>query len=151
MKNKTVIVNLLIIILLISLGFYFYNFFLNKKEETSRQEKNQDSSLTLVKENEYYVIYIKLNNGAGSSFVPLMLNPGLKNDSNFNVNISFDDDGNIINDDKIIVIDNFVISQENKEMIKEIAGIKNYDEALKEIEERIDDTKKNLEKEGLIK
>lgn len=36
-------------------------------------------------------------------------------------------------------------------MIKNIAGTNNYDEALKEIEEWVNSTKINLEKEGLIK
>ncbi|GAE48228.1 hypothetical protein JCM21738_5316 [Mesobacillus boroniphilus JCM 21738] len=65
------------------------------------------------------------------------------------MSISFDDNGDIINSDKIIVIDEFLISNDNKEMIKKIAGKDNYKEALKEIEDRVIDTKKGLEKEGL--
>lgn len=153
MNNKKIMVSFLIIILLLSLGVYSYNFFLNKKKEvnntySSTVEKNNTNSIP-VEENKYYSVYIKRNDGNGSSFVPLKLNPGLKNDSSYNVNISFDDNGNIIGN-KIIVVDNFVISEENKEMIKNIAG-KDYDEALKEIEERVNDTKNNLEKEGRIK
>lgn len=154
MNNKKVMASFLIIILILSLGVYFYKFFLNKKEEVktpnnkeiSREEKKTNTSSLTVKENEYYVVYVKGNNGSGSSFVPLKLNPGFKNDSNFNESISFDDNGKIINDNKIIVIDNFVISKENKETIKKIAGLKDYNEALKEIEDRVNDAKQNLEK-----
>lgn len=158
-NNKKVMASLLIITLLLSLGVYFYFFFSNNKEEVnntskeeiSQQEKTPNISSIPVEENEYYVVYVNQNNGSSSSFVPLKLNPGFKNDSDFNVSISFDDNGNIINDNKIMVIDNFVISKENKEMIKKIAGIKDYNEALKEIEDRVNDTKRNLEKEGLTK
>ncbi|MFT8312870.1 MAG: hypothetical protein ABF633_01295 [Clostridium sp.] len=154
MNNKKVMVSFLIIILTLSLGVYFCKFFLNKKEEVkttsnkeiSQEEKKINTSSITVKENEYYVVYVKGNNGSGSSFVPLKLNPDFKNDSNFNESISFDDNGKIINDNKIIVIDNFVISKENKETIKKIAGLNGYNEALKEIEERVNDTKQNLEK-----
>ncbi|MDY0407494.1 hypothetical protein [Paracerasibacillus soli] len=75
--------------------------------------------------------------------MPEKLNPDFKNDSEYNVSISFDDDGNIINDDKIIQIDNFVISSQNKEKIREIAGERNYVAALKEIEERIQEIKES--------
>lgn len=98
-----------------------------------------------VQENKYYVIYIRQDNGAGSSFVPETLNPDFSNSSDFNVRISFDDDGNIINDGKIIEIDHFEISDENKETIKKISGQSNYDEALKEIEERVLEAKKDQE------
>lgn len=151
MRRKKVAFSFLIIILLMFLVIYFYIFFLNKNEENYNPKKDQNLSMVTVNENQYYIVYINANNGTGSSFVPLTLNPGLENDSNLNVSISFDDDGNIINNKKIIVIDNFFISEKNKEMIKEIAGIDNYNDALKEIEARVNDTKKNLEKEGLIK
>ncbi|AMR05980.1 hypothetical protein PDN49_30450 [Bacillus cereus] len=158
MNNKKITVSFLIIILLLSLGAYFYFFFLEKKEEVTntnneksyQQEKSSNTSSIPVKENKYYVVYIKQKNGNGSSFVPVKLNPGFKNDADFNVSISFDDYGNIINDNKIIVIDNFVISKENKEMIKKIAGINEYNEALQEIEDRVNETKNNLKKEGHI-
>jgi hypothetical protein len=77
--------------------------------------------------------------------VPETLNPDFSNSSDFNVRISFDDDGNIINDGKIIEIDHFEISDENKETIKKISGQSNYDEALKEIEERVLEAKKDQE------
>ncbi|MBD7913463.1 MULTISPECIES: hypothetical protein [Clostridium] len=155
MNNKKRIFSVLIIILFLSLGVYIYNFFLNKKEvvnnaskeEISQQENNTNADSVPVKENKYYVVYIKQNDGTGSSFVPLKLNPGFKNDSDFHVSISFDDNGKIINDDKIIIVDNFVVSDENKEMIKKLAGINNYNEALKEIEDRVNETKENIEKE----
>ncbi len=123
---------------------------IEKNKEFIQKETINNSPVSKEeKQNQYYVIYIKYGNGSGSSFVPLSLNPGLKNDSDYHVSISFDDNGDIINSDKIIVIDEFLISNDNKEMIKKIAGKDNYKEALKEIEDRVIDTKKGLEKEGL--
>lgn len=164
-KRKLRMVSFAIVILVVSMGVYF--FFLNNEKDvdnitngTSKMEKGSTPSVSIpsvgknpegigpVKENKYYVIYIKQNNGTGSSFVPEKLNPSFKSDSDFNVSISIDDNGNIINDDKIIVIDNFLISTENKETIKNIAGTTNYDQALKEIEERVLETKKNNKKES---
>lgn len=116
-------------------------------EKDSEREESLSSEVTMppVKENKYYVIYIKQENGTASSFVPETLNPGFRNDSDYNVSISIDDNGNIINDEKIIEIDNFIISNQNKEEIKKIAGVENYDEALKEIEERVLEAKKSVE------
>lgn len=146
MNNKKIMVSFLIIILFLFLGSYYYFSFLKTKDEVS------SVSSTPIKQNKHYIVYVEYNNGgSASSFVPLSLNPELKDNYVFDVSISVDDNGNIINDDKIIVIDNFVISDENKKMIKNIAGTNNYDEALKEIEEWVNSTKINLEKEGLIK
>lgn len=97
MRRKKVAFSFLIIILLMFLVIYFYIFFLNKNEENYNPKKDQNLSMVTVNENQYYIVYINANNGTGSSFVPLTLNPGLENDSNLNVSISFDDDGNIIN------------------------------------------------------
>jgi hypothetical protein len=138
-----------------SFGIYLYSYFLNKKEGTnntskkiihSQQEKTIIASSNTVKENKYYIVYIKRDNGAGSSFVPLKLNPGFRNDSDFHVNISFDDYGKIINGDKIIVIDHYKISKDNKKMIKKITGKEHYEEALKEIEDRVQNTKEYVGK-----
>lgn len=176
--NKKIIVSFLTIVLFLSLGVYSYYFFSNKaednsdvnKEEALQEEETLNTGLDTdkpsdsepqsknesmigpytVKKNKYYIVYIKQNNGSGSSFIPLKLNPKFRNEEDYHVSISFDDDGNITNPDKIIVIDNFLISKKNKETIKAIAGTGKYNEALKEIEERVNDTKKNLEKEGLL-
>jgi hypothetical protein len=115
-----------------------------KLEKDSRPEKSISSNAAIPsgKDNKYYVVYIKQKNG-GSSFVPKKLNPGFKNDSDFHVSISFDDNGNIINNEKVIEIVDFSISSQNKEEIKKIAGIKNYKSALKEIEDRVLEIKKS--------
>ncbi|MCM3587022.1 hypothetical protein M3182_14890 [Mesobacillus maritimus] len=172
MSNRKIWASVLTIILVSSLGIYLYSFFINGTEGTndrstagdtqqnnssdtrphiemekdSEQAKNPPSP----KENKYYIIYIEHGNGSGSSFVPLKLNPGFTNGTDFNVSISFDDNGNIINGEKIIVVRDFLISNENKEMIRKVAGKDDYEEALKEIEDRVEETKKNLEKEGLL-
>lgn len=148
-------ISFLTIILLVSLGIYVYYFFLNNKEEANNtiKERNSQPDNTVitspytVKENNYYIVYVKRENGAASSFVPLKLNPGFKNDSDYHVTISLDDNGKIINGDKIIEIDNFIISKSNKEMIKKIAGTEKYKEALKEIEERLIEIQEDLEKQ----
>lgn len=154
MNKKKLIGSLLIIILILSLGLYFYKFYSNKKEKSSnvseeevfqgQEHKNSQTHLIGNGENKYYHVYIKYNN-TGVSFVPLKLNPDFEENSDYNVSTSIDDDGNIINDGKIIVIDNFVISDENKEMIKNIAG-RNYDDALKEIEDEVNKVKSEFEK-----
>lgn len=157
MNKKKLIISCIIFIVILSLGVYLSYLFLNNKNEINDKNINQNisqvptkgiggnSNEVPVKENEYYIVYIQQNNGTGSSFIPLTLNPGFKEESNYGVSISFDDNGNIINDNKIIIIDNFLISNENKKMIKKIAGKDKYEEALKEIEERLIETKKGLE------
>jgi hypothetical protein len=176
LANKKITVSVLIIILLLSSGIYFYYFSLKNDEKASdlnkgrelQQENTLNQSLddgvnkdslqeeepitdsANVKNNKYYIVYIRQENGSGSSFIPLNLNPNFKNDSDYHVSLSFDDNGDIINNDKVIEIDNFSISKDNKEAIKKIAGTEKYNEALKEIEERVTDTKKGLEEEGLL-
>ena len=157
MNKKKLIISCIIFIVLLSLGVYLYYLFLNNKNEVNEKNVNQNisqfpikgtdgnSNEVPVKENQYYIVYIQRNNGTGSSFIPLTLNPGFKEGSNYGVSISFDDNGNIINDNKIIIIDNFVISNKNKEIIKKIAGKDKYKEAIKEIEERVIEAKKGLE------
>ncbi|MBY0600456.1 hypothetical protein [Bacillus bingmayongensis] len=157
MNKKKLIISCIVFIVLLSLGVYLSYLFLNNKNEVNDKNMNQnisqspikgiggDSNEVPVKENQYYIVYIQQNNGTGSSFIPLTLNPGFEEGSNYGVSISFDDNGNINNDNKIIIIDNFLISNENKEMIKKIAGKDKYKEALKEIEERVIEAKKGLE------
>ncbi|MDA1629924.1 hypothetical protein PDK42_19705 [Bacillus cereus group sp. TH172LC] len=154
MNKKKLIISCIIVIILLSLGVYL---FLNNKNEVNDKNMNQSTSQfpikgidgnsneMLVKENQYYIVYIQKNNGTGSSFIPLTLNPGFEEGSDYGVSISFDDNGKIINDNKIIIIDNFLISNKNKEMIKKVAGKDKYKEALKEIEERVIEAKKGLE------
>lgn len=117
----------------------------NERDKFSESKKSINSNATNLskKENEYYIVYVKLKNGA-SSFIPEKLNPGFKNDSNYNVSISISDNGSIINDEHIIQIDNFTISSENKKKIKKIAGEENYDAALREIQNGILQIKKSI-------
>jgi hypothetical protein len=155
---KISLVSLAIALFFLSIGYFL---FLNNKnannltsdanrieksshsEDSSKIDKNTPPKSYTVKENKYYVVYVKLKNG-GSSFVPEELNPNYKNDSDYHVTISFDDNGNIIDKKKVIEIDNFSISSENKEQIKKIAGVEKYDEALKEIQERVLQIKKSI-------
>ena len=132
-------------IYLFKLGFclvyLFYNFFSNKKDKVNNvgdvevidEEKNPEAHLIKARDNKYYHVYIK---GNSVSFIPLALNPDYKVGSECNISISTDDDGNVVDDGKIIVIENYIISDENKERIKNIEGI-NYDAAIKEIEDKI--------------
>jgi hypothetical protein len=98
-----------------------------------------------MSKNKYYIVYLEqdmVNGYPVSSFVPEKLNPGYDPyKDGFNVSLSFNDDGTMVNDGKIIVISNYKISKSNKEQIKKITGEKNYDGALKEIQETIDNTK----------
>ncbi len=117
------------------------------KEIDSLSDNSEISSPYTVKENKYYIIYIEGENGWASSFVPLTLNPGFKYDSDHHITISLDDNGKIINGNKIIVIDHYMISNSNKEMIKKIAGTEDYDKAIKEIEDRIIEFQKRAKKQ----
>ncbi|KYC98270.1 hypothetical protein MXL46_17005 [Heyndrickxia sporothermodurans] len=156
-QTKKVMISLTIVILFFSFGIYISSFFLSNKEgtneitntslkeESSQREKNTILNSDTVHKNKYYIVYIKQDDGKASSFVPKKLNPSFKEDADYNVSISIDDNGNILNDGKIIVVDNFVISKENKKTIKKIAGEENYKGALKEIEERVINAKKSME------
>jgi hypothetical protein len=160
-NRKSMVFILTAAFIFLASGSVYYYFTMDKEEHTSVKESTtspvhqsansnhvppeESSDPVPVQENKYYVIYIRQDNGAGSSFVPETLNPDFSNSSDFNVRISFDDDGNIINDGKIIEIDHFKISDKNKETIKKISGEDDYDEALKEIEERVLEAKKDQE------
>ncbi|MEB4596204.1 hypothetical protein [Bacillus amyloliquefaciens] len=161
-RKIMLILTLAVIVLFLSLGIYFVSNNKNKAEsddisniknqveENQKEEKNHSDSKETgsIKENKYYIIYIKQADGTGASFVPEKLNPGFSNDSDFDVNISFDDNGDVINDGKIIEVNNFLISNSNKKRIKEIVGAKNYNAALKEVEGRVLETKKKTEEEN---
>ncbi|WP_027634706.1 hypothetical protein [Clostridium hydrogeniformans] len=167
MKIQKAIVVIFSTTLFISLGVYSYNFWDNKKEKTPSDSNNTNISMNensdqahtsidkdqnTVEKKKYYVVEVVYNTGgSSSSFVPLKLNPGYKYDSDFHMNISRDDNGNLINGDKIIEINNFVISDKNKENIKNIAGSKNYEEALKEIEDKVETLKNDAIKKGHFK
>ncbi|MBJ7937503.1 hypothetical protein [Bacillus cereus] len=93
-------------------------------------------------QNKYYFVYLKQDNGVpDTTFIPEKLNPGFDKTDSFNTHIEFDDYGNIIQDEKMIVIYNNKLSEKNKKKIENIAGKQNYAEALKEIQQRIDETK----------
>lgn len=157
-KVKISLVSLAIMLSFMSIGYFLL--FNNKRavnnlaSHTSNIEKNfqaessnkKKSSSKAIKpsadENKYYVVYIKQKNG-GSSFVPEKLNPDFRNDADYHINLLFDDNGKIINSQKIIEIDNFMISSQNKKEIKKIAGAKNYDAALEEIQARVMEIKKS--------
>jgi len=173
--NKKVKISLAIMILLLSGGIY-YDFIHSKGDGVNDATSNDTSKLNNDSQwqlpfksnvdndvhqsedkyseyseynNKYYSVYIRQNNGTGSSFFPQTLNPGINKDpSGYHVSLSFDDNGNIIKGEKVIVIDNFVISKDNEKMIKKIAG-KNYKAALQEIKEQLIDTKENIGKDGL--
>ncbi|NLK95997.1 MAG: hypothetical protein GX275_12560 [Clostridiales bacterium] len=144
-------------IYLFKLGFclvyLFYNFFSNKKDKVNNvgdvevidEEKNPEAHLIKARDNKYYHVYFKGNSEAATGFIPLTLNPEYKIGSEYNISISTDDDGNVVDDGKIIVIENYIISDENKEKIKNIAGT-NYDAATKEIEDKINDVKGDPQK-----
>ncbi|TYS09410.1 hypothetical protein FZC70_09840 [Bacillus subtilis] len=153
-KIKFLMVCLAFAFLCLTIAFYSFstnklddeNSVKNQVKKTQKQDRSNSANMVSDQDNKYYVIYIKQNNGTGSSFVPEELNPGFTNDSNdFNVSISFDDKGNIVSNDKVIEVENFSLSDSNKKKIREIAGADNYDAALKEVEARVFKTKEELE------
>ncbi|MCY7764705.1 MULTISPECIES: hypothetical protein [Bacillus] len=156
MKRKIKFLMVCLAFALLCLTIAVYSFSTNKPDDennvknqvgkTQKQDRSNSANMVSDQDHKYYVIYIKQKNGTGSSFVPEKLNPGFTNDSDdFNVSISFDDKGNIINNDKVIEVEDFSLSDSNKKKIREIAGADNYDAALKEVEDRVLETKEDLE------
>lgn len=112
---------------------------LSGKTEQKIEVKNERENES---QNKYYFVYLKQDNGVpDTTFIPEKLNPGFDKTASFNTHIEFDDYGNIIQDEKMIVIYNNKLSENNKKKIENIAGKQNYAEALKEIQQRIDETK----------
>ncbi|PES12360.1 hypothetical protein [Bacillus cereus] len=112
---------------------------LSGKTEQKIEVKNERENES---QNKYYFVYLKQDNGVpDTTFIPEKLNPGFDKTASFNTHIEFDDHGNIIQDEKMIVIYNNKLSENNKKKIENIAGKQNYAEALKEIQQRIDETK----------
>ncbi|HEF1903425.1 TPA: hypothetical protein R9Y97_002713 [Bacillus cereus] len=113
----------------------------NVFEEQSLSGTNEVKS-EVESQNKYYFVYLKQDNGVpDTTFIPEKLNPGFDKTASFNTHIEFDDYGNIIEDEKMIVIYNNKLSENNRKKIKNIAGKQNYAEALKEIQQKIDETK----------
>ncbi|MHC5250971.1 hypothetical protein ACYRFS_06945 [Listeria kieliensis] len=140
----------LLIVLLFSFGScIYYFFFIEKHSSVAIKDKDSNENISLLNEKEtendeskYYHVYVKYKDG-GSSFVPRELNPGFRDDQDYQISTSFDDDGNPIDDKKMIVINNFTLSNENKEFIKSIIGGEKYNAAIKEIQEQLIRIKKD--------
>ncbi|MEN0645374.1 hypothetical protein MKY91_19600 [Alkalicoccobacillus gibsonii] len=116
---------------------------INLSEELEEEKKPVDEEQFFSEmDNEYYSVYVKKENGEGSSFVPLTLNPGFDYSMGYSVSMSFDDNGEVVSGEKIIVIDDLTISDENKEQIKQITGNEKYEEAILEIEKEISEIEK---------
>lgn len=117
----------------------------NVFEEQSLSGTNEVKSevkSVVESQNKYYFVYLQQDNGVpDTTFIPEKLNPGFDKTASFNTHIEFDDYGNIIEDEKMIVIYNNKLSENNRKKIKNIAGKQNYAEALKEIQQKIDETK----------
>lgn len=117
----------------------------NVFEEQSLSGTNEVKSevkSVVESQNKYYFVYLKQDSGVpDTTFIPEKLNPGFDKTASFNTHIEFDDYGNIIEDEKMIVIYNNKLSENNRKKIKNIAGKQNYAEALKEIQQKIDETK----------
>lgn len=106
--------------------------------------QENDISSESQKTNDYYVLYINNTDGSTASFVPPSLNPNFKEGESYNVSISIDDDGNIINNDKIIVVNDYILSDENKDYIHQILpDEKQSSSAIEEIQKQIDEVKEN--------
>lgn len=137
-KKQIVLISIIIFIGLLFLGTYF---FLSEKK-VSNIEGSPINANAVREKNQYYFVYLKQDNGdPDTSIIPEKLNPGYKsNTSKINIHVSFNNDGTVVEDEKMILISNYKISDSNKEKIKKIAGEKNYAEALKEIQEKIKET-----------
>lgn len=152
MNNKKKLSIIMCIIIFIVIGICITKFFVDSQNKSNanvviKSEDKEDIEINNVEENKYYIIYVR-NGDNSSSFIPLTLNKDYKLGDEYSINISTDDNGNIINDDKIIAIDDFVISEETKEKIKSIAGEDKYDEAIKEIQTNVDGAKEQHIKDG---
>ena len=147
MNNKKKISILLCIVIVFSIGIYTYKVAI--KNKTSSISNNEEE--IQGEKNKYYCVYLRYNEGEATTFLPLTLNKGYKIGDEYNMSINIDDDGNIEDDSMLIVIDDFIISKENEKKIKEIAGKEKYDEAINEIQTKINETKENLKNGGRIK
>ncbi|ARJ25773.1 hypothetical protein B7492_32575 (plasmid) [Bacillus mycoides] len=146
-KKQIVLLSCFIILGILSFGGYLL---LNDGAKNVTEEKSvsgtNDDRVEVKNEresqNKHYFVYLKQDKGVpDTTFIPEKLNPGFDITASSNTHIEFDDYGNIIQDEKMIVIYNNKLSEKNKKKIKEIAGKQNYAEALKEIQQRIDETK----------
>lgn len=143
MNNKKKISIWLCIVIVVSIGIYTYK--VNVKNNTSSISNNEEE--IQGEKNKYYCVYLRYNEGEATTFLPLTLNKGYKIGDEYNMSINIDDDGDIEDDSMLIVIDDFIISKENEKKIKEIAGKEKYDEAINEIQTKINETKENLKME----
>lgn len=146
-KKTIILISSLVIISLLGLSIFL--FFSDKKEQRINEkikpavtEKTSESTNGTSSQNKYYYVYLKQrDSNSDTSFIPEKLNPGYDMTESHNTTIEYNADGSIIEDDKIIVVYNYIISEKNRKKIKEIAGEQKYAEALKEIQERIDEAK----------
>ncbi|MBY0600446.1 hypothetical protein [Bacillus bingmayongensis] len=163
-KKHLILISSLVILSFVFLGGYF--FFDTKEKQRNGTTKSSDIQEEMSKTpnenkitsdvqkeipetynknintNKHYFVYLRRENGnSDTSFIPEKLNPGFDKTESTNISVSFDDYGIPMKDEKMILIYNNKISESNKKKIKQIVGEQNYDEALKEIQERIDETK----------
>lgn len=155
-KKHLILISGLVILSFVFLGGYF--FFDTKEKQRNGKTKSSDIQEEMSKTpnenkitetnnknintNKHYFVYLRQENGnSDTSFIPEKLNPGFDKTESTNISVSFDDNGIPVKDEKMILIYNNKISESNKEKIKKIVGEQNYAEALKEIQERIDETK----------
>lgn len=137
-KIKIILLSLAVLVITFSLGTYFLSKDSLKENKVDNVEKSKEK-------NKYYSVLVNGLDGSASSFIPTTINLDLKHDSEYTISTSIDDSGNILDNDKVIVVNNCTLSNENKNFIKSIAGDK-YEEALKEIEEGIKSSKEDFEK-----
>lgn len=146
-KKQIVLLSCFVFLSILFFGGYLLlkdggkNVFEEQSLSGTNEVKNEVKS-AVESQNKYYFVYLKQDNGVpDTTFIPEKLNPGFDKTASFNTHIEFDDYGNIIEDEKMIVIYNNKLSENNIKKIKNIAGKQNYAEALKEIQQKIDETK----------
>lgn len=140
------IVSLVIVSLLGLSIFLFFNNTgeqeIGEKTNATTTEKTSEVPKETRSQNKYYYVYLKeSNSNSDTSFIPEKLNPDYDMTESHNTTVQYNADGSIIEDEKIIVVYNNELSEKNKKKIKKIAGEQKYAEALKEIQERIDEAK----------
>lgn len=154
-KKKVLTVILIILIAAVVIPLFYVNVFnssetINNSSENANQHTEvneqpaidndivEEIDLENVEENDYYVVYINNTDGSNTSYVPTSLNPGFKETESYNISIVIDDNGNIVNDEKIIVVNEYILSESNKVNIREIlSDERRASEAITELQEEL--------------
>lgn len=151
--NKKIFFAIAVLFTIIPLTAYGTSYFQRKnivftytKLNTITDNKIEDKifkDIKTKKPNQYYYVFLQQDKFS-TAFIPQKLNKGYKPNSDVHITNFFNSDGTVIEDEKMILINDYLITDSVKKKIKEIVGEKNYVEALREIEDRVNTLKETI-------